>query len=94
MNVREMDFVLDMISAAIIELETSFEDASPLLPSTEAVHRAIIRMQNAKKTVVAAQEKEWDRILGGLTDDTGDKVSGYDAARTICSGRNSIGIQK
>ncbi len=65
MTIKEMDFVRDRLSAAIIDLETAFEDASPFVPATESVRRAIKMMQKAKDTVNTAYEKAWDQIIGG-----------------------------
>jgi len=64
MTIKGMDFVRDMLAASIIELETAFEDASPVMPMTEAVRRTITRLQKAKDEVVAASEREWNRIEG------------------------------
>jgi len=56
MTIKEMDFVRDRLSAAIIDLETAFEDASPFVPATESVRRAIKMMKTAMGTLDAAHE--------------------------------------
>ncbi len=69
MTIKEMDFVRDRLSAAIIDLETAFEDASPFMPMTESVRRAIKMMERAKETVDTAHAKAWDQIIGSQNDD-------------------------
>jgi hypothetical protein len=64
MTVKEMAFVRDMLAASISDLETAFEDASPFMPMTESVQRTIKMLNKAKATVIAANEREWDRIEG------------------------------